>query len=130
MFFDDAILASRELEIVLTGAIAACRSARPCAACRIISVQNYIDRLIAKGYKVAICEQLSDPATSKGLVERDVIRVVTPGTVVDTSAVAENENNYLLSLCVAEGRVGLAYTDVSTGAFYVASAPRTKALPR
>jgi len=119
MFFDDAILASRELEIVLTGRDCGLPERAPMCGVPYHSAQNYIDRLIAKGYKVAICEQLSDPATSKGLVERDVIRVVTPGTVVDTASVAENENNYLLSLCVADGHVGLAYTDVSTGAFYV-----------
>ncbi|NLT97663.1 MAG: DNA mismatch repair protein MutS, partial [Christensenellaceae bacterium] len=119
MFFDDAILASRELEIVLTGRDCGLPERAPMCGVPYHSAQNYIDRLIAKGYKVAICEQLSDPAKNKGLVERDVIRVVTPGTVVDTASVAENENNYLLSLCVAEGRVGLAYTDVSTGAFYV-----------
>lgn len=119
MFFDDAILASRELEIVLTGRDCGLPERAPMCGVPYHSAQNYIDRLIAKGYKVAICEQLSDPAKSKGLVERDVIRVVTPGTVVDAASIAENENNYLLSLCVAEGFVGLAYTDVSTGAFYV-----------
>jgi len=123
MFFDDAILASRELEIVLTGRDCGLPERAPMCGVPYHSAQNYIDRLIAKGYKVAICEQLSDPAKSKGLVERDVIRVVTPGTVIDTASVAENENNYLLSLCIADGRVGIAYTDVSTGAFYVGECP-------
>jgi DNA mismatch repair protein MutS len=119
MFFDDALLASRELEIVLTGRDCGLPERAPMCGVPFHSVQGYIDRLIAKGYKVAICEQLSDPAQSKGLVERDVIRVVTPGTVMDTAAIAESENNYLLALCIHMGRVGLSYADVSTGAFYV-----------
>lgn len=119
MFFDDALLASRELEIVLTGRDCGLPERAPMCGVPFHSVQGYIDKLINKGYKVAICEQLSDPAQSKGLVERDVIRVVTPGTVIDTASLAENENNYILALFGSQGRVGLSYADVSTGAFYV-----------
>jgi len=119
MFFDDALLASRELEIVLTGRDCGLPERAPMCGVPFHAVNGYIDRLIAKGYKVAICEQLSDPALSKGLVERDVIRVVTPGTVTDTATIAENENNYLLAMYAGMGRVGISYADVSTGAFYV-----------
>ncbi len=119
MFFDDALLASRELEIVLTGRDCGLPERAPMCGVPHHSVQGYIDRLISKGYKVAICEQLSDPAQSKGLVERDVIRVVTPGTVIDTASLSENENNYIMSFCISDGRIGLCYADVSTGAFYV-----------
>lgn len=119
MFFDDALLASRELEIVLTGRDCGLPERAPMCGVPHHSIQGYIDRLIAKGYKVAICEQLSDPAQSKGLVERDVIRVVTPGTVTDTASLAENENNYIMAFSGSDGRIGLCYADVSTGAFYV-----------
>ena len=83
MFFDDAKLVSKKLELTLTGKAAAWRNARPCAVCPFHSAETYINRLIEKGYKVAICEQMEDPATAKGLVKRDVIRVVTPGTVIE-----------------------------------------------
>ena len=84
------------------------------------AIQGYVDKLIKKGYKVAICEQMTDPALSKGLVERDVIRVVTPGTVTDGVGLSETDNNYILSLFKQDERIGVAYCDVSTGAFYAA----------
>lgn len=118
MFFDDALLASRELEIVLTGRDCGLPERAPMCGVPHHSVQGYIDRLIAKGYKVALCEQLSDPAQSKGLVERDVVRVVTPGTVIDTASLTESENNYIMALC-GGSPIGLCYADVSTGAFYI-----------
>lgn len=118
MFFDDALLASRELEIVLTGRDCGLPERAPMCGVPHHSVQGYIDRLIAKGYKVALCEQLSDPSQSKGLVERDVVRVVTPGTVIDTASLTESENNYIMALC-GGSPIGLCYADVSTGVFYI-----------
>ena len=79
------------------------------------SSESYIARLIAKGYKVAICEQVEDPASAKGLVKRDVIRVVTPGTVIESSMLPEDRNNYIASIAVQKGRVGICFADVSTG---------------
>ncbi len=119
MFFEDALCASRELEIVLTGRDCGLPERAPMCGVPHHSVQGYIDKLIKKGYKVAICEQLSDPALSKGLVERDVIRVITPGTVTENTSLNDTENNYLLSLVQRGNVVGLAYADVSTGAFYI-----------
>ena len=83
------------------------------------SAETYINRLIEKGYKVAICEQMEDPATAKGLVKRDVIRVVTPGTVIELSRLGERKNSYLLSVCLDGTRAGIAFADVSTGEFFV-----------
>ncbi len=119
MFFEDAMTASRELEIVLTGRDCGLPERAPMCGVPHHSVQGYIDKLIKKGHKVAICEQLSDPALSKGIVERDVIRVVTPGTVTENTSLNESDNNYILSLVRCENVVGLAYADVSTGAFYM-----------
>lgn len=119
MFFEDALTASRELEIVLTGRDCGLSERAPMCGVPHHSVQGYIDKLIKKGYKVAICEQLTDPALSKGLVERDVIRVVTPGTVTENSSLSETENNYLLSFARAGGLIGFAYADVTTGAFFM-----------
>ena len=118
MFFDDALLASKELEIALTGKECGLEERAPMAGVPFHSVDTYIARLIDKGYKVAICEQLTDPALSKGLVERDIIRIVTPGTLTDPNAISEKKNNFLLSACFSSKRVGLAYCDVSTGELY------------
>lgn len=119
LFFEDAVTASRELEIVLTGRDCGLEERAPMCGVPYHSVEGYINRLIEKGYKVAICEQLSDPALSKGLVERDVVRVITPGTVIEETMLEESRNNFLLSLFYQEERVGFAYVDVSTGAFFV-----------
>jgi len=119
MFFEDAKLASRELELTLTGRDCGLSERAPMCGVPYHSVNNYISRLIDKGYKVAICEQLTDPALSKGLVERDVIRIITPGTVIDSTVLQEKENNFLLSVCFAGDTAGLAFVDVSTGEFNV-----------
>ncbi|MGI6706868.1 MAG: DNA mismatch repair protein MutS [Clostridia bacterium] len=119
MFFDDAILASKELEITLTGRDCGLEERAPMCGVPFHSAESYINRLIEKGYKVAICEQLSDPAESKGLVERDVIRVITPGTVIEESMLEEKKNNYLASLYKNGSIVGIASVDVSTGEFNV-----------
>ncbi|MDD5018498.1 MAG: DNA mismatch repair protein MutS, partial [Eubacteriales bacterium] len=119
LFFDDALCASRELEITLTGRDCGMPQRAPMCGVPYHSVQGYIDRLIKKGYKVAICEQLTDPALSKGIVERDVVRVITPGTVTENTMLCDTDNNYILSLRRCGDSVGIAYTDVSTGAFYI-----------
>jgi len=119
MFFDDAKLVSRELELTLTGKSCGLDERAPMCGVPFHSADTYINRLIEKGYKVAICEQMEDPATAKGLVKRDVIRVVTPGTVIEQSMLDERRNNYLLSVCLDGKRAGLAFIDVSTGEFFV-----------
>lgn len=118
MFFDDAITASRELEITLTGKECGLKERAPMCGVPHHSVQNYIAKLIAKGYKVAIGEQLEDPATAKGIVKRDVVRVITPGTVIESNILDEKKNNYLASIYRSGQNFGLAYSDVSTGEFY------------
>ena len=115
MFFDDAKVASKELELVLTGKDCGLPERAPMCGVPFHSCEGYIARLVSRGYKVAICEQTEDPATAKGLVKRDVIRVVTPGTVMESSMLDEGKNNYL---CAAFGKgntVGLCFADVSTG---------------
>ncbi len=119
MFFEDALTASRELEIVLTGRDCGLSERAPMCGVPHHSVQGYIDKLIRKGYKVAVCEQLTDPALSKGIVERDVIRVITPGTVTETGSLNEADNNFILSFMSGGDTVGLSYADVSTGAFFM-----------
>lgn len=115
MFFEDAKTASRELELVLTGRDCGQEERAPMCGVPFHSADSYIARLVAKGYKVAICEQLEDPALAKGIVKRDVIRVVTPGTVIENSMLDESRNNYLACVCVGEDGAGLCFADVSTG---------------
>ncbi|MEG1547708.1 MAG: DNA mismatch repair protein MutS [Clostridia bacterium] len=119
MFFDDAITASKELEIVLTGRDCGLSDRAPMCGVPHHSVNSYINKLISKGYKVAICEQLTDPKESNGLVERDVIRVITPGTVIEESMLDERSNNYIASVFLYESGIGIAYCDVSTGSFRI-----------
>ncbi len=128
MFFEDALTASRELEIVLTGRDCGLDKRAPMCGVPYHAVQGYIDKLIKKGFKVAVCEQLTDPALSKGLVERDVIRVITPGTVTENGSLSETDNNYILSLFTQGERIGISYCDVSTGAFYTAECASDEAL--
>ena len=99
MFFDDAVIASRELELVLTGKDCGLDKRAPMCGVPYHSCEGYIARLIEKGYRVAICEQTEDPATAKGLVKRDIIRVVTPGTVLEDRMLDESQNNFLASVC-------------------------------
>ncbi len=118
MFFEDAKLVSRELELTLTGKSCGMEERAPMCGVPFHSAETYINRLIEKGYKVAICEQMEDPATTKGLVKRDVVRVVTPGTVIEQSMLEDRRNSYLLSVCLDGNRAGLAFADVSTGEFF------------
>lgn len=119
LFFEDAITASKELEITLTGRDCGLEERAPMCGVPYHSVEGYIARLIDKGYKVAICEQLEDPSEAKGIVKRDVVRIITPGTLVETSMLDEKTNNYLVSLYKGEESWGISIVDVSTGEFLV-----------
>ncbi len=119
MFFDDAKTVSRELELTLTGKDCGLSERAPMCGVPYHAVDTYIEKLIEKGYKVAICDQMEDPALAKGLVKRAVTRIITPGTVIESTMLDEKSNNYLLSVCFASDRAGLAFADVSTGEFYV-----------
>ena len=116
-FDDDARIVSRELEIALTSREMGRGQRIPLAGIPYHALDNYLARLVKKGYKVAICEQTSDPATSRGLVDREVVRVVTPGTVFEDSLLQQKANNYLASVVVEGDEAGLAYVDISTGEF-------------
>lgn len=120
MFFDDAITAARELEITLTGKNCGQEERAPMAGVPHHAAEMYISRLIAKGYKVAICEQLEDPKTAKGIVKRGVIRVVTPGTVVESNMLEERKNNYIMAIVKSGIYFGISVCDISTGEFYAA----------
>ena len=119
MFFDDAVTASRELELTLTGRDCGLPDRAPMCGVPYHSVENYIARLVKKGYKVAICEQMENPALAKGMVKRDIVRVVTPGTLMEANMLEEGSNNYICSLCPAGERCGLAFADISTGSVLV-----------
>ena len=118
MFFDDAITVSRELEITLTGKDCGQEERAPMAGIPFHAAESYIAKLISKGYKVAICEQMEDPKEAKGIVKREVIRVVTPGTVIESNLLEEKKNNYIMSIYKAGIYYGLGVCDVSTGDFY------------
>lgn len=118
MFFDDAKIVSRELELTLTGKNCGQEERAPMCGVPFHSADTYIARLVDKGYKVAICEQVEDPKASKGIVKREVIQIVTPGTVLSQTMLKESENNYLASVFYTDGAVGFAYCDVSTGELY------------
>ncbi|BDF58333.1 DNA mismatch repair protein MutS [Christensenellaceae bacterium] len=119
MFFDDAILVSKELELVLTGRDCGLPERAPMCGVPHHAVDAYMAKLVANGHKVAICDQLEDPRAAKGIVKRGITRVVTPGTVVETSMLQENENSYILSVFFGGQEIGLCYCDVSTGEFVV-----------
>ncbi len=118
MFFDDAITVSRELELTLTGKECGQPQRAPMCGIPFHAAENYIARLISKGYKVAICEQMEDPKEAKGMVKREVVRVVTPGTVIESNLLEEKRNNYIMCIYKAGIYYGLAICDVSTGDFY------------
>jgi len=117
MFFTDAEIASKELEITLTGKDCGLEERAPMCGVPFHSADSYICKLINKGYKVAICEQVEDPATAKGIVKRDVIRIVTPGTVTDSAMLDDKKNNYLMSLYKYKNFFGIAFVDITTGEF-------------
>lgn len=118
MFYDDAKIASKELELTLTGRDCGQAERAPMCGVPFHSCEGYIARLVAKGYKVAICEQTEDPATAKGLVKRDIIRVITPGTVMESSMLDEGRNNYICCMFSDNKKIGLCFCDISTGELY------------
>ena len=115
MFFEDARTASKELELTLTGRDCGLEERAPMCGVPFHSAESYIARLIQKGYKVAVCEQMEDPALAKGLVKRDVIRMITPGTVIESSMLEENRNNFICAVYLDSGGIGLCFCDISTG---------------
>lgn len=119
MFFDDAKTASRELDLVLTGKDCGQGERAPMCGVPFHSADNYIAKLVSRGYKVAICEQTEDPAKASGLVKRDVIRIITPGTVIEGNMLEDGSNNYLCSVCKGESETGVCFADVSTGEFHI-----------
>jgi len=123
MFFDDAILASRELEITLTGRDGGGTEKIPMCGVPYHAADNYITRLIEKGYKVAICEQVEDPSQAKGVVRREVVRTITPGTVMESKSLDGKQNNFISAAIQLEGQFSIAASDLSTGEIYVTSFP-------
>ena len=119
MFFDDAKIASEELDLVLTGKDCGQEERAPMCGVPFHSADNYIAKLVSRGYKVAICEQIEDPKLVKGLVKRDVIRIITPGTVIESNMLDDTVNNYLCSICKGEKETGLCFADVSTCEFHI-----------
>src|SRR5439155_27024197 len=119
MFDDDAEIVARELEIALTRRDFGRGEKTAMAGIPYHAADGYLARLVSKGYRVAICEQMSDPALSKGLVERGVVRIVTPGTILDPALLAAKRNNFLASVIVGRNAVGIAYIDITTGEFAV-----------
>lgn len=126
MFFDDAILAAKELEITLTGRDGGADEKIPMCGVPYHSADNYIQRLIEKGYKVAICEQTEDPAQAKGVVKREIVRVITPGTIMEGKTVGDKVNNYIVCVTERQGLMALSACDLSTGALYATSSPSSK----
>lgn len=121
MFFEDAEIASRELELVLTGRDCGLEKRAPMCGIPYHAYESYVSKLIEKGYKVAICEQMEDPALAKGLVKREIIRVVTPGTVLESSMLDEKKNNYIGCACLTQDGFSLSVCDISTGEFLTTS---------
>ena len=119
MFFDDAITASKELEITLTGKNCGLEERAPMCGVPFHSVDGYLNRLVSRGYKVAICEQMEDPALAKGIVRREVVRIVTPGTNLDMQALDESKNNYIMCVVYIADRFGMSVADVTTGEYLV-----------
>lgn len=119
MFFDDAVTASKELELTLTGKDCGLEERAPMCGIPFHAAEGYINRLVQKGYRVAIGEQVEDPKLAKGLVKREVIRVVTPGTILNASALDETKNNYLMAIMYTGNLYGIAFCDVSTGDFHI-----------
>ncbi len=119
MFFEDAKIVSKELEITLTGKSCGLEERAPMCGVPFHSVDGYLNRLVAKGYKVAICEQVEDPKTAKGMVKREVVRIVTPGTNIDMSSLDETKNNYIMCVVYIGDKYGISICDVTTGDFFV-----------
>jgi len=119
MFFDDALTVTKELDITLTGKSCGLSERAPMCGVPYHSLDGYLNRLVSKGYKVAICEQMEDAKESKGLVKREVVRIVTPGTTLDMQALDESKNNYVMCIVYIAGRYGVSVADVTTGDYFV-----------
>ena len=128
MFFEDAQIASKELEITLTGKDCGVEERAPMCGVPYHAVEGYLNKLVSKGYKVAICEQVEDPKLAKGLVKREVVRIVTPGTNMDVNALDESKNNYLMCVTYLPSKIGIALSDVTTGDFFTTEVEDTKKL--
>lgn len=128
MFYDDAITASKELELTLTGKNCGLEERAPMCGVPYHAVDGYLNRLVSKGYKVAICEQVEDPKLAKGLVRREVVRIVTPGTNLNTQAIDETQNNYLMCIFYCQGKSGISIADVTTGDYYLTETDHNKKL--
>ena len=123
MFFDDALTASRELEITLTGKNCGQEERAPMCGVPYHAVEGYLNKLVSRGYKVAICEQTEDPKQAKGIVKREVVRILTPGTNVDAQALDETKNNYIMCIVYIADRYGISVADISTGEYLVTELP-------
>ena len=119
MFYEDALLASKELEITLTGKNCGQEERAPMCGVPHHALEGYLSKLVSKGYKVAICEQMEDPKTAKGIVKREVVRIVTPGTNLNLQTIEESRNNYLLCIVYFPGKTGISVADVTTGDYYL-----------
>ena len=119
MFFEDAKIASKELELTLTGKSCGQEERAPMCGVPYHAVESYLNKMVSKGYKVAICEQMEDPKLAKGIVKREVVRIVTPGTNLNVQALEETKNNYLMCVAYFEGRIGVSVADVTTGDYYL-----------
>ena len=119
MFFDDAIVVSKELELTLTGKSCGTEERAPMCGVPYHAVEGYLNKLVANGHKVAICEQVEDPKLAKGLVKREVIRIVTPGTNTDMQALDESKNNYIMCIVYLADKYGISLADISTGDYFV-----------
>jgi DNA mismatch repair protein MutS len=123
MFFDDAVTVAKELDLVLTGRSCGQEERAPMCGVPYHAVDGYLAKLVEKGYHVAICEQVEDPRLAKGIVKREVVRVVTPGTVTDTQMLDESRNNYIVALHPDGGYIGRAAADITSGLFTVTAIP-------
>jgi len=128
MFFEDAVTASKELEITLTGKNCGLEERAPMCGIPYHAVDSYLNKLVAKGFKVAICEQVEDPKLAKGIVKREVVRVVTPGTNLNIQALEESKNNYLMNIVYLADKIGVSIADATTGDYYVTEVEDIKKL--
>lgn len=128
MFFEDALTASKELEITLTGKNCGQEERAPMCGIPYHAVEGYLNKLVSKGYKVAICEQMEDPRLAKGIVKREVVRIVTPGTNLDIQAMDADKNNYIMSIACFQGKSGISIADVTTGDYYLTEVEDQKKL--
>ena len=128
MFFEDAQTAARELDLTLTGKACGMEERAPMCGVPYHAVESYLTKLVSKGYKVAIGEQLEDPKQAKGLVKRDVVRIVTPGTNLNLQSLEESRNNYLLSIAFTPTKIGISVADVTTGDYYLTEVEDLKKL--